>query len=174
MAGACRPPNCAFRSSAGWPSRCARSLAKRWMPRACLTASQCSRPSRSVVTVAASSGGADVRHRSLAAAQRSANVQPLIRCPPCALAAALTPTLFASGLVLATAAGNRVYRNNLDGTFRCEVRDSYIHTAADPNPAAAADPWKKQKMDDLNANDVEHGMRIIAGTARSMGVEVDA
>jgi len=25
-----------------------------------------------------------------------------------------------------------------------------------------------------NANDVEHGMRIIAGTARSMGVEVDA
>ena len=32
----------------------------------------------------------------------------------------------------------------------------------------------EQKMDDLNANDVEHGMRIIAGTARSMGVEVDA
>jgi large subunit ribosomal protein L11 len=31
----------------------------------------------------------------------------------------------------------------------------------------------EQKMDDLNANDVEHGMRIIAGTARSMGVEVD-
>ena len=32
----------------------------------------------------------------------------------------------------------------------------------------------EQKMDDLNANDVDHGMRIIAGTARSMGVEVDA
>ena len=32
----------------------------------------------------------------------------------------------------------------------------------------------EQKMVDLNANDVEHGMRIIAGTARSMGVEVDA
>ena len=32
----------------------------------------------------------------------------------------------------------------------------------------------EQKMDDLNANDVEHGMLIIAGTARSMGVEVDA
>jgi large subunit ribosomal protein L11 len=32
----------------------------------------------------------------------------------------------------------------------------------------------EQKMDDLNANDVEQGMRIIAGTARSMGVEVDA
>lgn len=32
----------------------------------------------------------------------------------------------------------------------------------------------EQKMDDLNANDIEHGMRIIAGTARSMGVEVDA
>ncbi|MFM7718464.1 MAG: 50S ribosomal protein L11 [Actinomycetota bacterium] len=32
----------------------------------------------------------------------------------------------------------------------------------------------EQKMQDLNANDVEHAMRIIAGTARSMGVEVDA
>ena len=32
----------------------------------------------------------------------------------------------------------------------------------------------EQKMDDLNANDVEHGDAIIAGTARSMGVEVDA
>ena len=32
----------------------------------------------------------------------------------------------------------------------------------------------EQKMDDLNANDVEMAMRIIAGTARSMGVEVDA
>ena len=32
----------------------------------------------------------------------------------------------------------------------------------------------EQKMDDLNANDLEHGMLIIAGTARSMGVEVDA
>jgi large subunit ribosomal protein L11 len=28
------------------------------------------------------------------------------------------------------------------------------------------------KMPDLNANDVQAGMRIIAGTARSMGVEV--
>ena len=28
------------------------------------------------------------------------------------------------------------------------------------------------KLKDLNANDVEHAMRIIAGTARSMGVEV--
>jgi large subunit ribosomal protein L11 len=32
----------------------------------------------------------------------------------------------------------------------------------------------EQKMADLNANDVEHAMRIIAGTARSMGVEVSA
>ena len=32
----------------------------------------------------------------------------------------------------------------------------------------------EQKMDDLNANDVEMAMRIIAGTARSMGVEVEA
>jgi len=31
----------------------------------------------------------------------------------------------------------------------------------------------EQKMDDLNANDVEHAMNIIAGTARSMGVTVD-
>jgi large subunit ribosomal protein L11 len=29
------------------------------------------------------------------------------------------------------------------------------------------------KMNDLNANDVEHAMRIIAGTARSMGIEVE-
>ena len=31
----------------------------------------------------------------------------------------------------------------------------------------------KLKMPDLSANDVEAGMRIIAGTARSMGVEVE-
>jgi large subunit ribosomal protein L11 len=30
------------------------------------------------------------------------------------------------------------------------------------------------KMVDLNANDVEQAMRVIAGTARSMGVEVEA
>ena len=30
------------------------------------------------------------------------------------------------------------------------------------------------KMPDLNANDVEQAMKVIAGTARSMGVEVDA
>lgn len=32
----------------------------------------------------------------------------------------------------------------------------------------------EQKMPDLNANDVEAAMTIIAGTARSMGVEVEA
>ncbi|TFH49485.1 MAG: 50S ribosomal protein L11 [Lysobacterales bacterium] len=32
----------------------------------------------------------------------------------------------------------------------------------------------EQKMPDLNANDVEAAMAIIAGTARSMGVEVEA
>ncbi len=32
----------------------------------------------------------------------------------------------------------------------------------------------ERKMDDLNANDVDNAMLIIAGTARSMGVEVDA
>lgn len=31
----------------------------------------------------------------------------------------------------------------------------------------------KQKMEDLNANDIEAAKKIIAGTARSMGVEVD-
>jgi large subunit ribosomal protein L11 len=30
----------------------------------------------------------------------------------------------------------------------------------------------EMKMADLNANDVDHAMRIIAGTARSMGIEV--
>jgi len=30
------------------------------------------------------------------------------------------------------------------------------------------------KMEDLNANDIDAAMRIIAGTARSMGVEVGA
>ena len=32
----------------------------------------------------------------------------------------------------------------------------------------------ERKMADLNANDVDMAMRIIAGTARSMGVDVDA
>ena len=32
----------------------------------------------------------------------------------------------------------------------------------------------ERKMADLNANDVEMAMRIVAGTARSMGVEVDS
>ncbi|HEV8565179.1 MAG TPA: 50S ribosomal protein L11 [Actinomycetota bacterium] len=32
----------------------------------------------------------------------------------------------------------------------------------------------EQKMPDLNANDVDMAMRIIAGTARSMGVEVES
>jgi large subunit ribosomal protein L11 len=30
------------------------------------------------------------------------------------------------------------------------------------------------KLEDLNARDVEHAMKIVAGTARSMGVEVEA
>jgi large subunit ribosomal protein L11 len=30
------------------------------------------------------------------------------------------------------------------------------------------------KLPDLNANDIEAAMKIIAGTARSMGVEVEA
>lgn len=31
----------------------------------------------------------------------------------------------------------------------------------------------EQKMEDLNANDVEAAMRIVAGTAKNMGVEVE-
>lgn len=31
----------------------------------------------------------------------------------------------------------------------------------------------KEKMEDLNANDVEAAMKIVAGTARSMGVDVE-
>lgn len=31
----------------------------------------------------------------------------------------------------------------------------------------------EQKMNDLNANDVESAMRIIEGTARSMGIEIE-
>lgn len=31
----------------------------------------------------------------------------------------------------------------------------------------------KEKMADLNANDIEHAKKIIAGTARSMGIEVE-
>jgi large subunit ribosomal protein L11 len=31
----------------------------------------------------------------------------------------------------------------------------------------------KEKMEDLNANDLEHAMTIIAGTARSMGIDTE-
>ena len=31
----------------------------------------------------------------------------------------------------------------------------------------------EKKLTDLNANDVDHAMKIIAGTARSMGVTVE-
>jgi large subunit ribosomal protein L11 len=40
-------------------------------------------------------------------------------------------------------------------------------------PKAKLEEIAKLKMVDLSANDVEAGMRIIAGTARSMGVEVE-
>jgi len=40
-------------------------------------------------------------------------------------------------------------------------------------PRAKLEEIAKLKMADLTANDVEAAMRIIAGTARSMGVEVD-
>jgi large subunit ribosomal protein L11 len=40
-------------------------------------------------------------------------------------------------------------------------------------PKAKCEEIAKLKMVDLSANDVEGAMRIIAGTARSMGVEVE-
>ena len=40
-------------------------------------------------------------------------------------------------------------------------------------PKAKVEEIAKLKMADLSANDVEAAMRIIAGTARSMGVEVE-
>lgn len=51
--------------------------------------------------------------------------------------------------------------------------------SGEPNKEKVATITKAQlkeiaetKMEDLNANDVEHAMNIIAGTARSMGVKV--
>jgi large subunit ribosomal protein L11 len=40
-------------------------------------------------------------------------------------------------------------------------------------PRARLEEIARQKMADLSANDVDAAMRIIAGTARSMGVEVE-
>lgn len=39
---------------------------------------------------------------------------------------------------------------------------------------ASLEEIAKQKLSDLNANDIEAAKKIIAGTARSMGVEVEA
>ena len=53
--------------------------------------------------------------------------------------------------------------------------------SAEPNRAKVGRLTRAQlqsiaetKMQDLNARDVEHAMLVIAGTARSMGVEVEA
>jgi large subunit ribosomal protein L11 len=40
-------------------------------------------------------------------------------------------------------------------------------------PKAKCEEIAKLKMPDLSANDIDAAMRIIAGTARSMGVEVE-
>ncbi len=40
-------------------------------------------------------------------------------------------------------------------------------------PKAKLKEIAEKKMQDLNANDVEHAMNIIAGTARSMGVTIE-
>jgi large subunit ribosomal protein L11 len=51
--------------------------------------------------------------------------------------------------------------------------------SAEPNREKVGRVSQKQlreiaevKMPDLNANDIDHAMRILAGTARSMGIEV--
>ena len=41
-------------------------------------------------------------------------------------------------------------------------------------PRISFEEIAKQKLPDLNANDIEAAKKIIAGTARSMGVEVEA
>ncbi len=53
--------------------------------------------------------------------------------------------------------------------------------SAEPHKTKVATITKNQlkeiaehKMPDLNANDIDAAMKIIAGTARSMGVEVEA
>src|SRR3974377_556758 len=40
--------------------------------------------------------------------------------------------------------------------------------------AAQVNEIAKRKFDDLNARDVEHAARIVAGTARSMGITVES
>ena len=40
--------------------------------------------------------------------------------------------------------------------------------------AAQVQDIAKRKLQDLNARDVDHASRIVAGTARSMGIEVEA
>ncbi len=40
-------------------------------------------------------------------------------------------------------------------------------------PKAKLKEIAEKKMDDLNANDVEQAMKVIAGTARSMGVTIE-
>ena len=46
-------------------------------------------------------------------------------------------------------------------------------SASDAGKAGGGD-IAKIKMPDINANDIDAAKKIIAGTARSMGVEVDA
>ncbi len=52
-------------------------------------------------------------------------------------------------------------------------------SAAPPREEVGSVTWQqvediaKEKMDDLNASDLESACRIIAGTARSMGISVD-
>src|SRR3954467_4907343 len=58
---------------------------------------------------------------------------------------------------------------NLDKGWAEPNRDKVGRLSADQVRRIA-----ETKLTDLNARDVEHAMRIVAGTARSMGVEVEA
>ncbi len=59
-------------------------------------------------------------------------------------------------------------RRGREGFGRAEPRQG-----GRPSPSQVRE-IAERKMADLNANDLDNAMRIIEGTARSMGVEVDA
>ena len=60
--------------------------------------------------------------------------------------------------------------------FTAESKDFVIpqfrSATETPDPKKQLEEIAKKKMDDLNANDLEEASKIIAGSARSMGIEV--
>ena len=65
--------------------------------------------------------------------------------------------------------GVAAIENAYDETFHIEILPRENLIAREKELVKIA----KTKMPDLNANDIEAAKRIIAGTARSMGVEVE-